>query len=1402
MGISPKFHLNGCDMANKREWISRQGRERDCLWLGGGRTLARLLCCGIAVLATTQLTGQSYQTAFGEVKFDRAKTPATFHGDVRVDVPTGYVSVSLPMGPGIGARGVHYTPTLNVRSNPRASIRQYLVGGSTGRWVLPNWDTPDSTYGWTVDDEESTSGSLFPGYFDLKVPVNGFFGPNRITSFDGPGIGGVVGGQVPTGVDTATVLARFGYSNMSVGLEPKWTDSTRNPYVRMAGGQALVLALSGAGFSDVTYTETRIVRTSGSGNVSGTMGVPGGFLVVVGDVAYEYKYAHSMQKLGSIQDPSNGMNGPATILASPTVRYYLTRVKNVHGDDITFSYDSMTDGATSITAVWNRDGATTGASITTTINTLDPAHRYRVSYAGSGPEVHYRLEAATISKLWADGLDQLSPQENMWLHAGITKVVLEETNEAVAFEYGLLPTIYMPTNVVPDTAGGTALTKVKFGLDNSPHRTVSLEWEAKEFLATTAEELSAPINRGRSWFWGVKKVTEQATGAEDRVTTYDRQVPRPNTAGGWDAWERSVPLPLTWTSTTFQTKVTLPDGQSVVHTYATPPATWNDSTPSSVLQRLKYLKHIVTSEEYRGTDGMPYRTVSYDGHVLNTLANPNGDPQYGAVPYPTIITSKMDGITTTTGKSGWSSSDGAWTVDVLNVAGSETWDRSNTKTFESKPNQFLFARPLTETVPGHPTITRTFAPTSNLIVTETLGSGIGTSVMATNSWDKGVLTSVGLTGSGLSLSGLVGAGYTSDDYGFINGIKPAGFTWSHQEAHNMFGWPISQIDPNGINVNFTWDAAGRLTSVEPTKEESTQISYPDPLTSVVKRGSFSTTYHYNGYGELSSCDKGTGESKTFTYDLGGRKVFESAWGSSIVGSILEYKDPRKRSTRSVDPNGVENNITYDGLQKTVILGPVNGGTKTIFTYDGLNRLRKVTDTLNQVTEYDYDDGDRIAEVRQMGDPGTQKRNWFYNALGWLTQIQQPESGTTTFDDFTVLGKPQTTSYAGSKVTTHFDSLGRVINVSSADNTIAQSYAYDTALNGKGKVAEAVDGAMKLAYGYGGLNGRLSSLDAQFPIGKEGVAQTFGQSFDYDSYGHRSSSKLPSGRIQTYDFDLSRDAIKEVKAAFGRPGSFSSVASIVQVTGFNEAYLPLNLKFGNGASTILNYDNDQARLSTMAHYANAVGGPLRQWIYQWDSVTGWLKGDGEDSYTYDDLGRLMSVDAALPGSTSRITQRFNYDAFGNQTESRASSGAPAWINNFAFNKTDASWLKNQLPESSLSDTGAPIPTGRSYSPQGYLKTIFKQAGQSGKQLSFDYDALGRVLVMTDTELGLTEKYAYTPEGLRWKVEEYHGGALTKIRYNVYNDARQLVSQFEWVPSAQPLAKVAGKAIGAKSSKTAH
>lgn len=542
-------------------------------------------------------------------------------------------------------------------------------------------------------------------------------------------------------------------------------------------------------------------------------------------------------------------------------------------------------------------------------------------------------------------------------------------------------------------------------------------------------------------------------------------------------------------------------------------------------------------------------------------------------------------------------------------------------------------------------------------------------------------------------------------------------------------------------------------------------------------------------------------------------------GGLVPGTGIQFDDYGREILRQ-DANGVATTTAYGERSKSVTVGLGSDAMTTHFVYDAAARLIKVVDSKGQVTNYAYDAADRILETRQyagstgsgpsaLGTGAMQVRRWAYDSLGRTIVLDQPESGVTYYTSFTLLGKPARIVYglpkgwrpaspdvedasastaAGVKVlSTVFDSLGRPTGITSNDGTIHQVMAYDESGHGLslGKLTTATTGpSASRQLSYDGLNGRPSSL----------VRTIDGNRFElkmaWRNDGLLDSRTYPDGRIQGLQYD----------SAKAMPNGTSFGATGATTMAYEPVHWGLQgITYPNNASTFLAYSNDQARLKAITHTAPA--GAIRSWSYTYDAANR-LTTDGEDYYGYDALGRLTMAyirDVGNVPAGQGIQQQFRFDSFGNRTGmstllvSNWAAGAPPPdlpattspsgdardFRSFAMttSEVDGMAASNQIPA-----TAGGVPTGvgvDGYDAQGNLNRIYRTPGNSATRISMAYDALGRVISMADDARGVTEFYSYDDEGLRSQVDIWRSGVLQSKRYMIYNEARQLVAEYDLV-----------------------
>lgn len=809
--------------------------------------------------------------------------------------------------------------------------------------------------------------------------------------------------------------------------------------------------------------------------------------------------------------------------------------------------------------------------------------------------------------------------------------------------------------------------------------------------------------------------------------------------------------------------------------------------------------------------------------------------------------------------------------------------RKTTATFSSNLSTWFLGRTATQQVvvlqdgtgSWVPTTTYPALPSTNLPATTwtydppstglsrplavTISAG-GSSIVTTHGFSgnagalaSGELHSVTVSGTGEVVPMSVGiASYQYDSLGFLSSIRPLGVSWTLQQSQDGLGRPQTQTDANGLVTRYQWDAGGRLEAIQPTSPEvSTDIAYhSDHLGATVTRGAQRTEYRYNGLGQLlliRRWDAGLNTShKVYTYDLAGRRVFESGWrqGSGTDteglaggsdGEVFTF-DGRGRELSRQDANGIRISMNYAGLSRTRTLN----GQATTSTLDAMGRLVTVQDALSQVTEYRYDTADHMVQAVQKdtrtipGSTMTQSRSWGFHPLGWLNRLDQPESGTTKYEAFTVSGKPTRTLYVGDgthperEVVYTYDQLMRTTAVQSKapDTSVAQAFGYDGALpagaslpgGGFGlsnnQMNYARDGAVEQGFSFGGLNGRLSQLLTRVWVASSAgsTSHDFSQTFTQDTYGHRIGGTTPGGTSLAVGWELAK----------GHPTSLAYGALAVASATFDNVTWNLEKLSGSGWFSQFFYDNDQARLHRL-YLVNP--SQTANWTFTYDGsnnliaaneqFNGRLAGDAttgnlqaQDTFTYDGLNRLLTANVQNLDHSTSASQSLTYDGFGNTISLLNSPGTlpdpnlVPWSNlNSFFGMTEVE-IRAQAANNRLPATMAGRSTGQEYDGQGNLTRVWSVTGQSVSEKAMTYDALGRVTQMTDARRGVAEVYAYSPGGLRTLVETWQGTTLLGRAFNLYNDARQLVSQYrENLPgtTAPPVAlRTSLKAIGARTS----
>ena len=1405
----------------------------------------------IAILGCINLFGQTYKTSFESQRFDRSKAPSVhYENGVSVDAASGRVDINIPIGPGLGDRGIKYYPRLIGTKQKRKSYYPLYQNG----------------YVYQGTSEETQPGSAEfwnGGTFRLWGPalIYGDRHELQASSYRLPdGLEGSLSefkksALNVTKTELANILEDFNFDrNLEISERPSISyeqpASTGIPWVLYGGSGEIVFAIGGpASISPVNCRN------------QGLYYYPNTILMLKNDILYVFQ--HCLNNYDSVYaDPNVCTASGGYVSTLMYTEYALREIKNRYNDSLKF-----------VDCNYLNSNATPG---------FNGFISGRVDWYSNGVKTNKYIDFETTVEVVDEG-DLTSPTANKtetrkWIKYSLDGI---ESKYEYGFENGLalISDAYtgeqIKANASEVITNGKKLQFYVSEIATRPNAANGINWGGYSQIFYPDRSSVLHLDKIESVTRSVE--TDVLTGVS-RETKYDRVVPVPSKSR------------CGWNSTDFYVAVTDPSGQIKVYKYVEPLNNEKSNGPSDgpgnedlQIQTLCHLKHLVREvREYAsGADwrsdlgtsassSTAYKITSYDRFDVRKFGNTSGSLALDSVPYPTRtrIWDRDRGVLEVKEITCWDSVNFKWKQEHYNVIETTSPDMSTEwrsleyrmasdsytrpagsvsgytifRTYECDRSHWQFGRLKTEfkriyadMTPGTceptgrdlPKTTMAYETNSAFTRPVSVAVGASNSLVTTNfayCGNAGMLASqlsaVSVSGSSDLVVPEGGVGVTKYEYdsmyGHLKAIQPRGVSWTVKSDVNGFGKPKFITDANGVTTEYEYDTAGRITKIAISGQAPTLYSYDSDLLGVIEsQGGRKTHYRYNGFGQLVLVRRYGKNNiinhKVFGYYADGKQKFETVWlsgagsDSDWNGSIGSYTsssfvyDGRGRLRLTTNPNGMKTEVVYSGRMKNLIVGSgTNAAVTTSYLHDALGRLIQVTDANGNITKYAYDAAGQVGRVSQYGIGQTtfQSRTWGYHPMGWLKDMNHPETGTTQYGQFTVSGKPCSIAYMGDgqggsgakTLSATYDSLSRLKTMRSGDGTVDQEFGYDAHPYGgkgleyfgaaNGKLAYSRDKRVEQFYTYSSQTADLVAMNTRvWPTGLvgSGTPWDFPQAFEYNEYGMRSRHDYGHS-IVNYKID----------AASGLYESASRNGGVAVTAEYDDASWSVSsLRFGNGAKTVMSYGNDQERFSAITHYgSDSVVDTKYNYIY--DDL-GRLKSDGEDEYSYDRLGRLVEakikrydVSSGKPNAQI-LTQAYEYDVFGNLVKCLATgvlpqSGSEFVVNNFEFNAVERG---NLAQRNRLQTTASGVPTGITYDAFGNILTYSTMATSNANDLvTFEYDASSKVIGMrTKSKPGYAEKYYYTANGLRTLIEELLDGVVIARRVNIYDDARKLVSQYQ-------------------------
>ena len=449
------------------------------------------------------------------------------------------------------------------------------------------------------------------------------------------------------------------------------------------------------------------------------------------------------------------------------------------------------------------------------------------------------------------------------------------------------------------------------------------------------------------------------------------------------------------------------------------------------------------------------------------------------------------------------------------------------------------------------------------------------------------------------------------------------------------------------------------------------------------QGTIFTATAYDGFGRAytvsnpyrSGTDPTTSAgTTTYAYDGIGRKKTQTYPDSSVLQTT--YCGP---STLVTDPVGKWRRSRVDGLGRLVEVDEPNTPGATVSSCPGQSDPIWITSYTN----------DALSNLTQIVQNGSHTRNFTYDSLSRLVCSSNPESNTalcTTPDPGTyTAGTTRYTYDANSNVATKEDAraintsygyepLNREISrsYSNGDPTVTTSYDQSSCLvlsacQNVGHPTSITDSAGSEAWAYQVDLTNLRSVHANQRTTTSSPSNiTKTSTYYFDLAGNLTSITYPTGRVVNYTFDAANRPATAADSANGitYAAAQSTPPSGCLTTGV--CYTPQGTEYSAAigkTSTFagINFSETyNARLQPLEIKASSSAGSAFDTIYSFVdpitaknaghvySITNNLNSSRSQSFTYDQVNRIVTAGTTATTGTYCWGYQYTYDAWANLT----------------------------------------------------------------------------------------------------------------------------------------------------------
>jgi RHS repeat-associated protein len=541
-------------------------------------------------------------------------------------------------------------------------------------------------------------------------------------------------------------------------------------------------------------------------------------------------------------------------------------------------------------------------------------------------------------------------------------------------------------------------------------------------------------------------------------------------------------------------------------------------------------------------------------------------------------------------------------------------------------------------------------------VTQSTYDGAGRRITVTNALHQ--VTSFAYDAAGNQISGTDANGNTTtiqrdSDNRVVKVVHPDGT--SEQSSYNAGSQIIGKTDPAGNTTQYGFDSIGRLVSVTDAMGHVTTFAY-DLGNRISQRDANgnTTTFQYDQRGRRTRRTLPSGQTESFAYDAAGNVVSHTDFNGKTT--IYVYDSRNRLLSKVPDPSFTAPSVTYTYTASGNRAAMIDATGTTTYQYDSADRLVQVVKP-NGILSYAYDSANNLISL----NGGGAQVNYTYDALSRLAAVSEMSTGTTNYT-YDGVGNLAAVAYPNGVSSSYaYDAKNELTTLlvgKSGGNFAGYNYAMDAA--GHRLTVAELNGRM-VHYSYDRVYRLTSESVSGAPVGPNGNV-----SYTYDAVGNRMQTTstltgIPSG-VFNYDADdrlggNTYDADGDTISSGGTANTYDFEDRLIQHGGVTLVY------DGDGnrvsktvAGVTTKYLVDDLSLTGFPQVISETSsdGSSRTLVYGLERISQRLAIPNSNSvtsfYTHDGHGSVR----ALTDPTGAITDTYDYDAFGNLTNSSGST----------------------------------------------------------------------------------------------------------------------------------------------------